>query len=78
MLVVVRTYRRSNLNLVNLVNLGLNLSTRRPGVGVIGNILVGSGDFGQTPGPTLLVRYYSEGVGVGAAAFLCHYYFLRT
>jgi hypothetical protein len=39
-------------------------------------ILVGLGDFGQTPGPSsVLFRRAAAGA---AAAFLCHYYLLRT
>ena len=36
-----------------------------------------SGDFGQIPGPSSVLFGRAAGAGAGAA-FLCHYYSLRT
>ena len=40
-------------------------------------ILVCLGDFGQIPGPSSVLFWRAAGAGAGAA-FLCHYYLLRT
>jgi hypothetical protein len=40
-------------------------------------ILVCLGDFGQIPGPSSVLFGRAAGAGAGAA-FLCHYYLLRT
>ena len=43
---------------------------------IINIILVGLGDFGQTPGPSSVL--FGRAAAGAAAAFLCHYYLLRT
>jgi hypothetical protein len=41
-------------------------------------ILVDLGDFGQIPGPSSVFVILEGAAGDAAAAFLCHYYLLRT
>ena len=56
-------------------------SNRRPGSaepGIRGKILVDLGDFGQIPGPSSVFVILEGAAGDVAAAFLCHYYLLRT